>query len=49
MEAARNYPAAKLFSIMSIMREYDLKSKGVNNISADSGELTRELVYKIVH
>ena len=49
MEAARNYPAAKLFSVMSIMREYDLKSKGVNNISTDSGELTRELVYKIVH
>jgi len=49
LEAARNYPAAKLLSIMSILREYDLKSKGVNNISTDGGELTRELVYKIIH
>jgi DNA polymerase-3 subunit delta len=47
--AARNYPPAKLVSIVGMLREYDLKSKGVGTTNTDSGELTRELVYRILH
>ena len=48
-QAARNFPPAKLLRIMSHLRNYDLKSKGVNNESADDGELLKELTFKIVH
>ncbi len=47
--AARNYSPGKLKSIFSGLREYDLKSKGVGNVSADEGELLKELLFKILH
>lgn len=47
--AAKNYQPAKLFSIFSYLREYDLKSKGIDNISFNEGELLKELLYKILH
>jgi DNA polymerase III subunit delta len=47
--AAAKYPAARLPGIISDLREYDLKSKGVDNGGADHGELLRELVYKILN
>lgn len=47
--AARNYSPAKLVEIVGLMREYDLKSKGVGSSSAEPGELIREMVYKIMH
>jgi len=47
--AARNYSLGKLTSIVSLLREYDLKSKGVNNISTSDGELLKELLFKILH
>ena len=47
--AARNYSKSKLLKIISLLREYDLKSKGVNNSSITDGELIKELVYKILH
>ncbi len=47
--AARNYSAGKLACIISSLKEYDLKSKGVNNASATDGELMKELVFKILH
>ena len=34
---------------ISLIREYDLKSKGVNNASAAEGELLKELTFKILH
>lgn len=46
--AAANYSPAKLVRIMSLLREYDMKSKGVDSL-AGSGELLKELVYKILH
>jgi len=48
-DAAKNYSYAKLTRIISLLREYDLKSKGVNNVSTDEGELLRELLFKILH
>ncbi len=47
--AARSYNIAKVVKIISYLREYDLKSKGVDNISATEGELLKELMYKILH
>jgi DNA polymerase-3 subunit delta len=47
--AAKNYSAGKLKSIFGYLREYDLKSKGVDNGSASHGELLKELVFKILH
>ncbi len=48
-EAAGKYNIRKLVEIVSLLKEYDLKSKGVNNISSTDGELMKELVFKILH
>ena len=48
-EAARNYPSAKTVEVISLLREYDMRSKGRNNGTADHGELLRELVAKILY
>lgn len=47
--AAKNYSVGKLKSIFSYLRDYDLKSKGVDTGSATEGELLKELVFKILH
>lgn len=47
--AARNYSTQKLKVIFSLLKEYDLKTKGVDNFSISYGELMKELMYKILH
>ena len=47
--ASRNYPMKKLFKIFTYLKEYDLKSKGVNNTSTADKELLKELTFKILH
>ena len=47
--AARNYNIRKTVEIIGYLRDYDLKSKGVNNVSVDNGGLLKELVFKILH
>jgi DNA polymerase III subunit delta len=47
--AARNYNTKKVVDIIGILREYDLKSKGVSNVSTPASDLLKELVYKIMH
>jgi len=47
--AAKNYGPKKLVEIISLIREFDLKSKGVDSGSASDGELMKELIYKILH
>lgn len=47
--AANNYSPDKLSHIFSYLRECDLKSKGVDNATVPSGELMKELVYKVLH
>jgi DNA polymerase-3 subunit delta len=49
LTAAQNYTSSQVMRIISCLREYDLKSKGVDNLSADDGELLKELVFKILH
>ncbi|MBN2213304.1 MAG: DNA polymerase III subunit delta [Bacteroidales bacterium] len=47
--AAKSYSFLKIKQIISLLREYDLKSKGVGNVSNTDGELLKELIYKILH
>jgi DNA polymerase-3 subunit delta len=47
--AANNYTPAKVVSIISLLREYDLKSKGFGNVSISPGAILKELIYKILH
>jgi DNA polymerase-3 subunit delta len=47
--AAKNYNAANVVRIISLLREFDLKSKGFGNVSTRDGDLLKELVYKIMH
>jgi DNA polymerase-3 subunit delta len=48
-QAARSFPAGKTVAVISLLREYDLKAKGVENASAGDGELMKELIFKILH
>lgn len=48
-KAAQFYPAGKIRYIFSYIREFDLKSKGLDNYSTSYGELLKELVFKIMH
>ena len=47
--AARNYSKNKLARIFSYLREYDLKSKGLNTVSTSDEELLKEMIFKILH
>jgi len=47
--AARRYNPKKVVDIIAYLREYDLKSKGVDNVSATPEELLKELIFKILH
>lgn len=47
-QAMRNFNKPRTEKVIAILREYDLKSKGVDNVSTPSGELMRELVLKIL-
>jgi len=47
--AIRNYNAFKTMEIISLIRIYDAKCKGVGNVSTSEGELLKELLYKILH
>ena len=48
-KAARNYNLLKLKMIIGYLREYDMKSKGFENVSTSQGELMKELLFKILH
>ena len=47
--AARIYNPDKLRKIIGYLREYDLKSKGIESGDIEPGELMRELLFKILH
>jgi DNA polymerase-3 subunit delta len=47
--AIRNYPLPKLISIVSYLREYDLKLKGVGAVTFSEKDLSYELIFKILH
>jgi len=47
--AAAKYNASRTVQVISLLRTYDLKSKGFGNVSSTQGDLLKELVYKILH
>jgi DNA polymerase III subunit delta len=49
VNAARNYTPNRIKNIIAVLREYDLRFKGVDNVSADEGALLKEMVYRILH
>lgn len=46
--AARNYPIQKVTSVLSFLRDADMKSKGVG-ANQNEGDILKELIFKILH
>ena len=46
--ASRRYPANKIMDNISLLKEADLKLKGVNSGSSDEGEILKELVFRLM-
>jgi DNA polymerase III subunit delta len=47
--AGRNYNGTKTVNAISLLREYDMKSKGFNSANTDNAELLKELVFKLMN
>lgn len=47
--ALQQYPAEKIRTTISLLKEADLKLKGVNSGAASEGQILRELVYRIMN
>ena len=47
--AMRNYSAAKVLSILSVIRDTDEKSKGLGGSKVSNGDLLKQLVFFILH
>jgi DNA polymerase III subunit delta len=47
--AARNFNLPRTKNVIHILKEYDLRSKGVDNDSTNEGELMKEMIWKILH
>jgi DNA polymerase-3 subunit delta len=48
-QGVKNFTRPRVEHIISLLKEYDLKSKGVNADNAEDGALLKELVYKVLH
>ena len=48
LTAARNYPMKKVSSVIGLLREFDVKSKGVGANSIPQGDLTKELLVRVL-
>jgi DNA polymerase-3 subunit delta len=47
--AARNYPMRKVSRIISLLRDADMKSKGVGATNLNQGDILKELLFKMMH
>ncbi len=47
--AARNYPMRKVAQIIAMLRDADVKSKGVGANNQSQGDILKELLFKIMH
>lgn len=48
-EASRFYPLKHATRVISILREFDMKGKGLGAVNMDDAELIKEMVYKIIN
>lgn len=46
--AARNYPMKKVSSVIGLLREFDVKSKGVGSNAIPQGDLLKELLVRVI-
>jgi len=49
LSAGRNYPMRKVSQIIGLLRDADLKSKGVGASNLSQGDILKELLFKIMH
>lgn len=47
--SASKYNVSKTVQIISLLRTYDMKSKGFGDLSSEPGDLLKELIFKILH
>jgi len=47
--AAQRYNISRVVAIISILRNYDVRSKGYGDAGTEPGDLMKEMVYKILH
>lgn len=47
--ATKVYNPKKIAANISILHEFDLKSKGIGNSSSSDGELMKEMIYRLMH
>lgn len=48
-DSASKYNISKTVQAISLLRTYDLKSKGYGDLSSEPGDLLKEMVFKILH
>jgi DNA polymerase-3 subunit delta len=49
VSAARNYPMRKVAQIIAMLRDADVKSKGVGASNQSQGDILKELLFKMMH
>jgi len=49
VSASAHYPFNKVMNVISVLREYDMKSKGYESTGTAEGELLKEMVFRIIH
>jgi len=49
LAASRNYPPATCIRCISILREFDMKSKGYGSGETSEKDLYREMIFKLMH
>tara|TARA_R110001583_G_scaffold109799_2_gene258628 strand:- start:9218 stop:10222 length:1005 start_codon:yes stop_codon:yes gene_type:complete len=47
--AGKNYPMRKVSQVIGLLRDADVKSKGVGANSLPAGDILKELMFKIIH
>jgi DNA polymerase-3 subunit delta len=47
--AGKNYPMRKVSQVIGLLRDADVKSKGVGANSLEAGDILKELIFKIIH
>ena len=47
--AAKNYPMRKVSQVIGLLRDADVKSKGVGANALPAGDILKELLFKIIH
>ena len=47
--SAKNYSMKSISSKISILREFDLKSKGLGATNITNSDLLKELIFKLLH